>query len=287
MTGARPLERVACALCGRPDDEPVFEKDGFQVVRCLDCGLVYVNPRLTMAALAALYNDQEISPVSYYVRTEREDERSFASRLRLIERYRPPGALLDLGCGPGTFSRVARTRGWRTKGVDLNAASIAHCRAAGLDVVCDGFPTAALAGETYDLVVMNDFLEHLPDPVGVLAAARHLLAPGGIVFITTPDIGAMVARVAGKRWLHLKPNEHLLYFDRRSITALLLRGGFRIECLQSIGRVRNLAVALEKIAAYGRWPSRIARMLVPDGLAKRVNLPVNLGDEMAVVARRD
>ena len=93
-----------------------------------------------------------------------------------------------------------------------------------------------------------------------------------------------MARLTGERWLHLKPNEHLVYFDRRTITTLLEQTGFRVKHVQSIGRLRNLGVALEKVAAYGELPSRVARTLVPRWVADRVNLPINPGDEMAVIA---
>jgi len=281
---AGALERVACAVCGADAPEPYAEKDGFAIVRCRDCGLVYVNPRLAPAALAALYEGQEISPAAYYVRTERQDEISFAERVQLIEQYRAPGALLDLGCGPGTFSAVARSRGWKTVGLDVNARSIAHCREQGLEAICDVFPSAALAGRRFDAIVMNDFLEHLTDPCGALVAARDLLAPGGVLFVTTPDVGSLVARVAGRRWLHLKPNEHLSYFDRRTIDRLLTRAGYRIRYVRAIGRVRNLGVALEKMRAYGELPSRVLRAIVPESVAARVNFPLNPGDEMAVIA---
>ncbi|MCC6848505.1 MAG: class I SAM-dependent methyltransferase [Deltaproteobacteria bacterium] len=284
MRGAPELERVACPLCEGRDEAPFRIKDGFAIVRCRGCGLVYVNPRLPIGDLERLYGEQVISPAAYYVRTEAQDERSFAERISLIERWRPPGRLLDLGCGPGTFSAAARARGWTTLGLEINATSVAHCRSRGLDVIGGAFPHPALRGETFDAVAMNDFLEHLADPLGALRTVRSLLAPDGVVFISTPDVGAAMARLTGVRWLHLKPNEHLVYFDRRTIRRALDAAGFRVVHVRSIGRVRNLGVALEKVAAYGELPSRAARMLVPRALADRVNLPINPGDEMAVLA---
>ena len=281
---AGALERVACAVCGGTEAAPLFDKDGFAIVRCRGCGLVYVNPRLTPAALAALYQGQEISPAAYYVRTARQDEASFAQRLALIERFREPGALLDLGCGPGTFSAVARGRGWRPLGLDVNPRSIAHCHERGLEAICDVFPSAALDGRRFDAIVMNDFLEHLPDPGAALEAAGALLAPGGVLFVTTPDVGSLMARVSGPRWLHLKPNEHLNYFDRVTIDRLLTRAGYRVKYLRAIGRIRNLAVALEKMRAYGELASAVARLLIPARVAERVNFPFNPGDEMVVIA---
>jgi len=279
------LEQVSCPLCGAGDDRPWLQKDGFAVVRCGGCGLTYVNPRLTTDALRSLYHGQAISPTDYYVRTAEQDGRSFAARVKLIERYREPGVLLDIGCGPGTFSVVARERGWETVGLDLNPQSVAHCESLGLNVVCDGFPSPQVSGRQFDVIVMNDFLEHVPDPVAVLRAARALLVPGGVIFISTPDIGSIMARVTGHRWLHLKPNEHLVYFDRRTIAEVLTRAGLHLEYVCAMGRFRNLGVALEKVRAYGELPSAIGRALVPAWLAERVNVPINPGDEMAVVAR--
>ena len=113
-----------------------------------------------------------------------------------------------------------------------------------------------------------------------------MLAAGGVVFISTPDIGSAMARLTRLRWLHLKPNEHIVYFDRRTIAALLEKSGFRVVHLRSVGRVRNLGVAIEKLRAYGEWASRIGQALVPRWLAERVNVPLNPGDEMAVIAVR-
>lgn len=283
-TEAPGLERVACPLCGGREDETVLHKDGFAIVRCRACGLRYVNPRLAVGDLEELYTGQVISPAAYYVRTEQTDERSFAARVALIERWRKPGRLLDLGCGPGTFSIAARARGWTTVGLDINAQSVAHCRARGLEVIAGVFPHPALEGQTFDVVAMNDFLEHLTDPAAALRTVRSLLAPGGVLFISTPDVGSAMARLTRSRWLHLKPNEHIVYFDRQTITRLLEQTGFRVTHVQSIGRLRNLGVALEKVAAYGELPSRVARALVPRWVADRVNLPINPGDEMAVIA---
>jgi 2-polyprenyl-3-methyl-5-hydroxy-6-metoxy-1,4-benzoquinol methylase len=283
---AQALERVACPLCGAERERLRWHKDGFRIVACGECGLVYVNPRLSMAALDRLYNEQVISYAHYYVKTAPEDARSFVRRLELIERHRAPGRLLELGCGPGTFMKVARERGWSVRGIDLNAQSVAHCHAAGLDVVCGAFPHPAFDGETFDVAVMSDFLEHVTDPLAVLRATAERLAPGGLLFLTTPDVGSPLARAAGLRWPHLKPVEHLTYFSRATLRELLGRAGFEVLTLRSMGRVRNLGLALERLEHLSGPLGRCARALVPAGWAERWHLPLNPGDEMAALASR-
>lgn len=280
------LEAVACPLCGSDDDTPLFEKDGFRFVRCRACDLAFVNPRLTPSELSRLYNEQVISGAHHYVSTAVEDTRSYTSRVQRLEQYQPPGRLLEIGCGPGTLMQVARERGWDVRGLEINAQSVAHARGHGLPVIEGVLPHPELAGAKFDAIVMNDVIEHIPDPRAAADAVHELLEPGGIFFLTTPDIGSPVARLLGSRWVHVKPLEHLVYFNRRTIRRFLEERGFEVLDVRSVGRVRNLGVAIERLEWTSWKLSRIAKRCVPRALAGRVNLPVNPGDEMAIVARR-
>jgi 2-polyprenyl-3-methyl-5-hydroxy-6-metoxy-1,4-benzoquinol methylase len=275
---------VSCPLCGRDEADPYCLKEGFHIMRCRACTLVYVNPRLSLAALDRMYNAQTISSTQYYVQSAADDAPSFHRRLRWIEEHRSPGRLLDVGCGPGTFMSVAREHGWKVRGVDINAASIARCIEIGLDAVNGPFPHPALIDERFDAVVLNDVIEHLPEPKPALSHVRSMLAPGGILFLSTPDIGAAVARLSGVRWLHLKPVEHLTYFDRSTIARLLADTGFEVLRVGAIGRNRSVGLLLERLATYSGAVSRGALRLLPRW-ASRVSFPFNPGDEMAVLAR--
>lgn len=277
---------VACPCCGRDEPEERFRKQGFHIVRCRACGLSYVNPRLSAYALDRMYNAQTISRMQYYVQTAADDRPSFARRLGIIERERAPGRLLDVGCGPGTFLAVARERGWKALGMDINAASVARCRELGLDAHAGPFPHAELAGQTFDAVVLNDVIEHLPDPRQALGQIHELLAPGGVLFISTPDIGSTVARLSGVNWLHLKPIEHLTYFDRRTLSRLLIEARFQVVHCASIGRNRNLGLIVDRLSTYSGAFSRALLRCLPMQWASRASFPVNPGDEMGLLARK-
>ena len=286
MIAPAELRAIPCPLCGATESEARFVKHGLRVVRCTQCGLVFTNPQPSPEALVRLYNAQAMSPTDYYVQYADADAASFRPRLALIERYQRPGRLLDVGCGSGTLLALARERGWQGRGIDVNAASIAHCRAQGLEAIVGSFPHPAFAGLEFDAVVLNDVLEHLVDPRAALTEVRRLLAPGGVLFVTTPDVGAVVARLSGRRWVHLKPSEHLVYFDRRTIARLLGGVGFTIVECRSMGRVRSLALVLDRLATYSRMLSRVVQAVVPARVAGRVTFAIDPGDEMAVLARR-
>ena len=79
--------RVICDLCGKDDPVLMFKKNDFSIVRCSNCRLVYVNPRLLEKKLSELYNENLISPLHYYMENKTDDEKTFHKRLDIIEKY--------------------------------------------------------------------------------------------------------------------------------------------------------------------------------------------------------
>ncbi|HIG87977.1 MAG TPA: class I SAM-dependent methyltransferase [Planctomycetes bacterium] len=279
------VQTVACALCQSEAQSPFQQREGFQIVRCQDCGLRYVSPRLSTAALDREYNDQQASPTPYYINTSPEDRRTFEDRLGRIEQHTRPAHLLDLGCGPGTMLQVASERGWQAVGVDLNRTSIAHAKSLGLNALAGTFPHPELGDQRFDAITMNDFIEHVPDPVGILSQVRQHLSPGGVAFLTTPDAGSLMARLFGASWLHVKPREHLFYFDRANIRDLCQRAGLEPLWMGAMGRRRNLRVVRERLGEYSSLAGKAAGLMLPTALVRRWHVPINLLDEVGLIAR--
>src|SRR6185295_15586432 len=99
-----------------------MRRQGYSVVACTACELVYVNPRATVAALAQHYNGNESSRIQYYLDGEPADRRSFTPVLERLERWQPgKGHLLDVGPNVGSCLALARERGWQVAGIEINA----------------------------------------------------------------------------------------------------------------------------------------------------------------------
>ncbi|MEK7576214.1 MAG: class I SAM-dependent methyltransferase [Patescibacteria group bacterium] len=277
---------IRCPVCGNDKNRELFQKQGFHIVCCSICNLVFVNPRLSKDALKRLYNSDVISKTEYYLSTAEEDKKSFIRRLNLIERYCNPGRLLDIGCGPGIFMSVAKERGWAVFGVDINTASVEQCSKIDLKVTAGAFPHHDLENQLFNVIVMNDAIEHFSHPRQVLAEAYKLLETGGLLFISTPDIKSLIARVSGSRWLHMKPIEHLTYFDRNTISRLLAEVGFKVLHYDSIGRYRSLRLIIDRISTYSSLLSRIISYIIPTWFSRHISVPVNPGDEMVIIAQR-
>jgi 2-polyprenyl-3-methyl-5-hydroxy-6-metoxy-1,4-benzoquinol methylase len=230
------LETVSCNLCQSNQTRPYAWRMGMQVVQCLHCGLVYVNPRFDARSLHLHYNSGHSSRMQYYRDVECADRRTFCEVLQVARQMVPnQGTLLDIGPNIGTCLALAREQGWKVVGIEINAEAAAYCRnQRRLPVITGTLDTHPFQPSGFDVVLMGDVIEHLSHPLQTMGQVQRLLRPGGIVVISTPNIGGWAARV-----LQIKPEEHLYYFTPKTMRALLSKAGLEIVRLTALDRYHN------------------------------------------------
>jgi 2-polyprenyl-3-methyl-5-hydroxy-6-metoxy-1,4-benzoquinol methylase len=283
-------EYVSCNLCGSKGYYIKFKKNGFNIVKCKKCGLYYVNPRLKQEVLSDMYNKNQVSSTIYYKETNKDDEKTFIDRIKLIQKYlgkKTSINALDIGCNIGTFIKVMKEKGWKVIGTDINKGSLEYCQKLyRIRTICGNFERIILPESYFDVIIMNDFIEHVHSPLAALKKALKLLIEDGILFMSTPDIGSFISKISGKRWLHLKPDEHIYFFSRRTIKKMLNVAGLKIMWVGSLGRVRNLRIILLKSQTYTKIIWDIVNKLKLDRLLNRFSFKLNLGDEIGVIAKK-
>lgn len=252
----KPDPDARCPVCASSDARLRYRITRFRVYDCSSCGVVYLWPQLDEQAVremfARLYTVGEGSVPelrSYYAFTyeDRPDNplvELYESWLDGIEAVRPPGRLLDIGCGTGLFLAVARRRGWEPCGIDDCAEATAHARSHfGLDVKDGEFGAFAAQGRQFDAITMWDIIEHAREPVGLLRAAREVLAPGGVIGISTPNqksildivAGALYRASGGRITWPLEKfyiEQHFLYFSPATLQDALARAGLAVVSLR-------------------------------------------------------
>src|SRR5574341_2284906 len=120
------LERSVCPLCGpEPGTRVRFNFDPFQVVACNCCSLNFLSPRLTQARMLKLYQEQNYFKLvvpgqgyDEYLDARENWLKSYALRLHQIQKYRPVGRMLQVGCGPGFCMEAAALAGYDVWGLD-------------------------------------------------------------------------------------------------------------------------------------------------------------------------
>ncbi len=162
------LELIPCNLCGADDADLLFygrdrlhDLPGeFRIVRCRQCGLIYLNPRPIAGEIGRYYPADYhpyVAPVrAAQHRVSRWDQRyGLYKRLRAVAALQPRGRLLDVGCGTGDFITFAREQGWQVQGVELSESAAAFCRdQLDLPVVTGDLLAAGLPAGQFDVVTL-------------------------------------------------------------------------------------------------------------------------------------
>lgn len=208
-----------CASCGgalqprlaRVEDPQT--RESFAILACAECGLGHTAP--VPADLGPYYG-----PAYYGGRHGMTHALCLRRRTRWLLRFGGArGAVLDVGCGDGSFLEAARRRGWTVAGVERNPQA---ARAKGIAV----HEAIDQAGGPFNCATLWHSLEHLRDPRGALDQVRERLLPGGSLLVAVPDARGAQARFFGPLWRHLDVPRHLYHFGREALGGMLARAGF-------------------------------------------------------------
>lgn len=142
-----------------------------------------------------------------------------------------PRTVLDVGSGLCVFLHRMKEAGWSCTAIDPDPRAARHAAdVVGVTAHCGDFATAEVPGR-FDLVTFNKVLEHVPDPVDVLARAHRNLPLGGVVHVEVPDAEAAAEAGAGREEWFV---DHLHVFSAASLALLLQRAGFRVLDLRRL-----------------------------------------------------
>ena len=155
--------------------------------------------------------------------------------------------VLELGCAAGHVTQALVDQGCRVVGVENHESAAKRAAEIAEDVLMVDLAdadalTEAVGDRRFDVVLAGDVLEHLPDPVGVLYACRKLLAPGGFVVISLPNIAHVDVKLdllAGRfvyRDYGLLDRTHLRFFTKDSIVQLLDHADLQLAEIRRVVR---------------------------------------------------
>jgi SAM-dependent methyltransferase len=226
---------------GRDHDGPLVTRArGYDVIACAVCGFRHVLPLPTPAELERTYRDAYYSEEKPNFLAHAGEDQEWAAlagrdRLESCEKLLPDNRrrLIDIGCGPGFFLKIAKERGWNATGLEPSRQAALHARGLGVTVL-EGFfsPETARNLGRFDVVHLNNVLEHVPNPLEVVRLARDLLTPEGLICLNVPNdfspfqASARSALALAEWWV--APPHHLNYFDFESLTHLVMRLGFKV-----------------------------------------------------------
>jgi len=246
------LEYIECNLCGHDNAESLFEQQDsltvcpirFRVVKCKECGLVYINPRPSMQDIHAFYPKNFVSYQFELFDSKRRSLRerllslvtksSAVHRVGVVEKVLKPDAnlnSLDLGCGKGSFLYYLRERfQCGVTGIDFDEGSIKYCREV-LDIrsVHGDINKLPALGEKFDLITMWHYFEHEFDPLSALFKINNCLKDGQFLILEVPNAESLENNFFKKKSYLYDVPRHLYNFSPATINAYLEKAGFRVQ----------------------------------------------------------
>jgi len=233
------MEYVNCICCNEDSTKILFEvKDEnhevFNIVKCRNCGLVFLNPRPTKQEIKNYY------PSNYYthkIKIEQPNLRSkiYGNYIRLFGNLMdwpealkdlPKGNVLDVGCGNGKLLKELKEKGWETYGVDVDPLATKQARKLGLNVFTGELHEVEIPKDYFDVVIMKHSLEHMHNPLQILKEYHRILKPDGTLIIEVPNIKSTEAKIFREQWKELDIPRHLYHFSPYTLASLLNKANF-------------------------------------------------------------
>jgi SAM-dependent methyltransferase len=281
MTAAARTAR-RCALCQSDDTSVLFVKHGTDYSECRGCGFRFSSPAVN-PNLANAITDYEAAYLGYLA-PDPSDAANFASLRHWMERFRPlqGSRVLDVGAGSGKLVREFLSCGAAAEGLEPSRALFDHFLAGDAAFTCemiDSFRESRV--RRFDVITAFDVIEHVAEPMPFLADVSSLLEPGGFFFVSTPDVGSVMAKTFGRQW-HFYSSYHLSYFSPRTLSAAAARHGLTLLDVSHRGKRRSLGYVFRYAAEFvgGRSAPRWA------SACDRWSLPINLFDVMYLCFQR-
>lgn len=137
-----------------------------------------------------------------------------------------PGKLLEVGCGNGARLTQLAALGWSVEGQEVDPISAAAAREKGIKIHLGPLENIRLPDASYDAIVMNHVIEHLHEPVKLLAECRRLLSPQGTLIAVTPNVRSYGHRIFKSNWRGLEPPRHIFLYGQESLRHIAQLAGF-------------------------------------------------------------
>ena len=218
------LEYISCPMCDGFESQLVSVIDNFKYVKCKNCNSIYNNPRLKDKYLKQMYSDGIYKEYTSNLTIPGNQIRSNLTEVRKVEQvnslFKNKGKLLDVGCGAGTFLKIANKSGWNTTGIEISNSASAKSKKENLKVLNINFNNFS-SNEKFDCITFWGFLEHVINPLQQIKKAKSILNDNGIIVFEVPSSDCLLMEYIIDEGLtpfrFIESARHLTFFSKEAI----------------------------------------------------------------------
>ncbi len=220
-----------CPVCEAVENQFFISYRGMDILECEKCELIFMAEMPSSSDIEATYVDAgELDLVSVHKKAAKKMRR-LRRRARTLARYAPQrGRFLDVGSGAGFMTEAMRDLGFEAHGVEPDPALVAYAREhyRKNTYYCTFMEEFDAGGLNFSSVYCSEVIEHSADVNRFIDAIHRVMEPGGVLYLTTPDISHWRRPRDVIRWDGFNPPIHCVYFNPVALARFLEKHGFRI-----------------------------------------------------------
>ena len=255
------IEYIYCPNC-KTKKGNTFKQKRFTYKRCDECQMVYSVPRFKKEINTEIhsqesykdhYKNKVIPTINY-----RRNVLAKNKYKQIMQFFKKPGSVLDIGCGLGEVLSAFKENGWESTGIDFNDFAVEYAKK-NFELEINKHDIFEMSQEgQYDLVMLWGVIEHVYEPDLLLKKCNSLLKNDGLLVVEVPSADSLLVRycetVGEEAHRTFESARHIMLFSRRSLLDMCKRNGFTCKKLLSNGldistivRMKNLEMDQHQI----------------------------------------
>ncbi len=257
------VEETNCLFCESKNFTQIAKERGnLGVVKCNQCSLIYTNPRQKEPE-RVYWGEEEAyfreARLIFEGKAEHHRDKNYLHEIKLIEKYKNSGRVLDVGPGMGFFLRLFDKKKWETEGVEPSPTLSALGRTYfGLNIT-NSFLEEFKTENKFDVITLIDVFEHISSPKSILKKIQSLLKEEGIVLVKVPNgtFSLFKQKLGAKFFKNLDiwdSYEHVVHYDQKTVRNMLESNNFKILTMQPAPAI-NLPGWENYVGAYFQYKS--------------------------------
>ena len=220
-----------CIICGSKILKKLYSVNLYNIVKCNECSFQFVADKISISELEEFYENDasEMDDLTYVESDNVTNLNNYYKRLsKLINGKIQYGKILDVGCNAGYF--LDCMDGWERHGVELVSTQANKAKEKYGEKIFNGpFEKYNCKNNYFDVITLQDVLDHMADPIDCLERCKLLMRPNGLIVVKVHNISCLFSKLSGSKFYAICPPIHLGYFNKKSLAEAFKRVNFQID----------------------------------------------------------
>ena len=244
---------MKCPICDNLKFRKVFnlyddrygEPNLYSIKECTQCGHYCTFPRINNNQLPSLYGNfypRKNINLESIVKESKKESSKFSGFFRWLKGTNNQGQFyakkddlfLDIGCGSGVSLIEAENLGAKAFGLEADPNVKIIGKNLNLNIFQGNLEESPFKDNKFNLIVLNQVIEHIPEPDILLKKLAPKLSKNGMIIISFPNLNSFWRFIFKERWINWHVPYHLHHFKEKNFGKLLNKYGFQIIKKKSI-----------------------------------------------------